>query len=336
MAVGYRTSDSIDFNEIWYGLISVVDQYQTVSLPFLESLAMRQGRQIMKYAISESNGFQRLGPGERPDRKLVTIATMYPFVEKFGYGVGTDLDTMRMGAARDIMLDIARPVKEDPEHVLIQMLKTMMLDPGTNNQRYGWWNGEFAPEELITAPPRFQQNAFSSGHTHYLTSVSPGAISLADFNAVKQTIKHHGYMGSIIAFINSREVQALEDLAAFTQSSIIRSGISDQVAISGLSGVFQMGGVTFHPTEMMPAGYMLFVEAGGMESDRPLIMFEPEGMSGLNLFPGPIQDYPLVESFYERWMGFKVWRRGAGVALQINTPDSPGVYDDPTFVELGV
>ena len=335
MAVGYRTSDLIDFNEIWYGLVSVYDQYQTVSMPVIESLVMRMGRQIMKYALSESNGFQRLGPGERPDRKLVTIATMYPTVEKFGYAVGTDLDTLRMGAAKEIMLDVARPIKEDPEHVFVQMLKTMMINPGSLNQGYGWWNGQFAPEEKLTAPPRFQQNTFSSNHTHYLTSLNPGAISLADFTAIKQTIKHHGNNGPIVAFINSQEVQALEDLASFTQSAIIRSGISDMVAISGFQDRFQLQGVTFHATEMMPAGYMLFVEGNNQEADRPLIMFEPDNMSGLNLFPGPNDNYPLVEAFYERWMGFKVWRRGAGVALQISEPDTADVYDDPVFVEAG-
>ena len=103
MPAGYRTMDGIDLNDIWYGgagIQAAVDLYRSVELPVITSLAMPWPEQLMKYGISQKNGFQVLGPGQRPDRKTVDIATVYPTVTKYGYATGTDLDTLRRSAQR--------------------------------------------------------------------------------------------------------------------------------------------------------------------------------------------------------------------------------------------
>src|SRR5687768_7520067 len=120
MPPGYRTMDGIDFNDIWYGgagISAAVDMYRRVDVPVIAGLATPWPETIMKYGISEKNGFQVLSPGQRPDRKLITIATQYPTVTKYGYGVGTDLDTLRRSTGREVLLDLNRPMLEDPENV---------------------------------------------------------------------------------------------------------------------------------------------------------------------------------------------------------------------------
>lgn len=334
MAAGYRTMDGIDLNDIWYsgaGILAAVDMYRQVELPLITGLAMPWPENLMKYGIGERNGFQVLGPGERPDRKLVTIATVYPDVRKYGYGVGTDLDTLQRSTGREIMLDMNRPMQEDPENVLTNMLKVMMTNPGTGNAGYGFWNGQFAAEEKLDSPPKYQQRVFAASHNHYLVSITPGSIALEDITAAKETVRHHGHNGQLLGFVNSEGVQALENLALFTSSSIIRSPITDSVALQGFPDVFQLLGIMWHVSELIPSGYFLIVEGNGPEPLRPLIMFEPANMRGLRLHPGPMNDYPMIESFWDRWMGFKVFHRGAGVAVQYSTPAAPGVYDSPTF-----
>jgi len=330
MPIGYVTTDQIDFNEIYYGQVQpAVDMYRQVSLPMITALATPWPEQIMKYGLSEKNGYQVLSLGERPLRKTVQEATMYPRVTKYGYGIGSDLDTMRRSTSRQLQMAINRGFAEDSENVLLQFLKVLMTDPGTSNAGYGLYNGQFAAEEILTAPPRFQNNTFAAGHTHYY-GTNNATLALAHITAAKQTIRHHGNMGSLAGFINSVQQQALEDLASFTQSSIIRSPISDSVAVSGFSEVFQLLGVTWHVTEMIPSGYMAIVETSGDETRRPMVMYEPANMRGLNLMPGPMNDYPLVESFFERWFGVKVANRGAGVAIQIVASTT---YTNPTFNE---
>ena len=331
MAKGYRTMDSIDLNDIWYGgagIAAAVDLYQSASMPLIDALAMPWPEQIMKYGISERNGFQVLGPGERPDRKIITVATSYPVVTKYGYGVGTDLDTLQRSTGREIMLDMNRPMQEDPEHVLTRFLSKMMTTPGTSNAGYGFWNGQFAAEEQLTAPPRYQQQTFAANHTHYVTSITASALVLNDLINLKQTIRHHGNTGAVLGFINSDTVQVLEKLAAFTASSLIRSPITDAVAVQGFTDAFQLLGVTYHVSELIPANYVLMVESGG-DTDKPLIMYEPAAMRGLRLHPGPMNDYPLIESFWDRWFGLKVFRRGSGAAMWFGAHS--GTYVSPTF-----
>lgn len=325
--------DGIDLNDIWYGgagIAAAVDLYRQAELPLIEALAMPWPEQIMKYGVSERNGFQVLGPSERPNRKLITIATVYPRVTKYGYGVGTDLDTLQRSTGREVLLDMNRPMQEDPEHVLTRFLQVMMTDPSTNNAGYGFYNGQFATEEKITAPPRYQQQTFAASHSHYMTSTTNSALVLKDLIAMKQTIRHHGNMGPLIAFVNSDTVQVLENLAAFTTTSIIRSPISDQVSVQGFNEMFVMLGITFHVSELVPANYVLVVESSaGAEAGRPLIMFEPAQMRGLRLHPGPMNDYPLIESFWDRWLGLKVFQRGAGAVMFYGVHNAS--YTSPTF-----
>ena len=331
MPQGYRTMDGIDLNDIWYGgagIAAAVDLYRSVELPLITALAMPWPEQIMKYGISQKNGFQVLGPSERPNRKTVDMASMYPTVTKHGYGVGTDLDTLQRSTGREVMIDQNRPMQEDPENVLMQFLQVMLsgADAQTNNSLYSFYNGQFSAEEKVTAPPQYQQNVFTSNHSHYFAK--SGGLASTDFTDIKQTIREHGHKGNILAFLNSTAVQALEDLAAFTQASIIRSPITDQVAVMGFNDVFTVWGITFHSTEMVPNNYIVFSETATAETGRPLVMYEPANMRGLRLHPGPMNDYPLIESFWDRWFGVKVFQRGAGAALYYGVS---GTYATPTL-----
>ncbi len=331
MPQGYRTMDGIDLNDIWYGgagIAAAVDLYRTVELPLITALAMPWPEQIMKYGISQKNGFQVLAPSERPNRKTVDLAAMYPVVNKYGYGVGTDLDTLQRSTGREVMIDQNRPMQEDPENVLMQFLQVMLSGPDamSSNSLFSYYNGQFAAEEKITAPPQYQQNVFTAGHSHYFAK--SGAMAATDFTDIKQTIREHGHKGNILAFLNAESVQALEDLASFTQSSIIRSPITDQVAVFGFNDVFSIWGITFHQTEMVPDHYVMFSETATAETGRPLVMYEPANMRGLRLHPGPMNDYPLIESFWDRWFGVKVLQRGAGAALYFGVS---GTYATPTL-----
>lgn len=332
MPPGYTTMDSIDLNDIWYGgagIANAVDLYRSVELPLINSLALPWPEQIMKYGIGAKNGFQVLAPSERPNRKMVDIATSYPTVTKYGYGVGTDLDTLQRSTGREVMMALNRPMQEDPENVLMRFLEVMLAgaDAQTNNSMYSFYNGQFAAEEKITAPVQYQQQVFNANHTHYIAK--SGALAATDFTDLKQTIREHGHKGNLVAFLNSTAVQALEDLASFTQAAIVRSPLTDQTAVQGFNDVFQAWGITFHSTEMMPNNYILVVETAQAETGRPLIMYQPANMQGLRLHPGPMNDYPLIESFWDRWMGVKVFQRGAGAVLYYGVS---GTYATPTLV----
>jgi hypothetical protein len=330
MPVGYRTIDQIDLNDIWYGgagIAAAFDLYQAVDLPILNSIAMMHDETIMKYGLSERNGFQPLGPGERPNRKYVQTAIITPAVQKYGYAVGTDIDTLLRSSGKEIQMDMDRPFKEDPEFLLTEMIRMTLLDPGVNNVGYGWYNGQFAPEEGITAPPRFMQRTFLANHTHYLTTTT-ASLQLSDLTMLKTHIRHHGNQGQLVAFCNSTVRQTLENLAAWT-GNIIRSPISDEVAVHGFGDTFLLLGIQFYVTEMMPDNYILCMVASGVESERALIMFEPANMKGLTIWPGTWHSsYPLIDATVSRTFGLKIIRRGAGAVLFIT---GTGTYTPPVI-----
>lgn len=329
MTPGYVTTDNIDLNELWYGPIAqIADMYKFVDLPIIGQLIQVRDLSLMKYYIAEKNGYEVIALDTRPGMKKLKEAAMYaPLPLKFAYGVGAGLDSIRLATSRMVMASIDRGFREDAENMLIQVLKKVMTEPGTANAGYGLYNGEFSTEEVITTPPQYGQNTFAANHTHYYRT-GAATIALSDITAAKQTIRHHGHMGRLVGLINSNVVRTLENLALFTASTLTRSPISDQVSVFGFTDRFQLLGVEWLASENIPDGYFVMVELNEAGEDRMIVQFEPPQLGGLRLMPGPVNNYPLVESFFERFANWKIWRRGAAVSVQIATA---GSYTNPTF-----
>lgn len=326
MQAGFVTIDSVDLNELWYAAVQGVDTYQEVQMPILSQLIRYHDMTLFKYGLSERNGYQIIGLDTRPDHRRVAEAAMYaPLPTKFAYGVGAGLDSIRLMTGRQIRMAIDRGFKEDPESMIRQILKVLMTDPGTNNAGYGLFNGQFAAEEKITAPPAYQMNTFAANHNHYYTAA---AFTLEVITAGKQTIRHHGAGGTIAGLVNSDMVRQFENLAAWTANPRIPTKISDMVAVLGIKDQWTQLGVEWFSTEMIPDDYILMVEVSGVEDQRPIVQFEPPNLRGLRLMPGPMNDYPIVESFFERFAGWKIWKRGAGVCIQITADPT---YTSPSF-----
>ncbi len=80
-------------------------------------------------------------------------------------------------------------------------------------------------------------SAFTTAHTHYNASGgSTGSFALSYITAAKQHLKHHGYGGRFIGFINSDMTQKIEDAAAWTTTNLPASKVIDNVAIEGFAG----------------------------------------------------------------------------------------------------
>lgn len=82
---------------------------------------------------------------------------------------------------------------------------------------------------------------------------------------------------------------------------------------------------------MIPAGYFAVVASGATDSTDNVVarrMHPSPGWQGLLHIPGHWQNYPLVESFFQRGLGCGTRHPGAAVVVQLA---ASGPYEPPTI-----
>jgi hypothetical protein len=193
-----------------------------------------------------------------------------------------------------------------------------------------------------TVPPAYKGTTFAGTHTHYLTS-GGATIDPGDLSAIEDHLYHHGYRHSLgyrlLLLVNRQEGVIVRTFKAGVASSLYdfipvgpgfgggvylpaNSGIVDrptQIApVDGVIGTY--GPWTVVEEDYIPAGYVFALASGGEKNiGNPIGIrqhLRPE-LRGLRLMPGPGQDYPLTDSFYQHGLGTGVRHRGAGVVMQI-------------------
>lgn len=207
---------------------------------------------------------------------------------------------------------------------------------------YPFYNGDG------TVPPSFKNNTFNGNHTHYLTS-GAATIDSGDLDAIEEHMTHHGYgtqMGSrLILLANRTEVATIRSFRVANGDSFdfipAQGGPSLLLPGTGVLGAqapstFQ--GLTVAGTygnwivieeDYVPSGYVVgFATGGTMQATNPVGFREhaSAGLRGLRLVKGRDNDYPLIDSFYQRGFGTGVRHRGAGVVMEITADAS---YDIP-------
>jgi hypothetical protein len=326
MAQGFLTIDGVDYNEVWYGLLPVIDRYNERDRTDIETiLANRNDERLKKYVLKSSNGFKKLGEVEHPDRQKVEWGKMVKMTTKYGSAYGYDLDFLKDATADDIKRTQADILEQDRE-----MIKSLLLETCLTNSTNGFYNAAFDTLEGISAPPSYGQNTFLSTHTHYITA---GATTLSFNNCttIRNHIEEHGAPSTLVGFINGEDSGNIVNAMAPTTSTVyVSNPLTDSVITTGLIGNF--GGINWVRTALMPAGYVLVVGTNpGVDNQKPVTIIHPTNASfrGLKLIEGNLPTFPLINSYFLHWATAKVVHRGNGVACQLTANAS---YTDPTFV----
>ena len=82
------------------------------------------------------------------------------------------------------------------------------------------------------------------------------------------------------------------------------------------------GNVLIVQEDLIPAGYVVLAATGGPDNlQNPVGLREHANASlrGLRLVKGPVADYPLIDSFYNRGFGTGIRQRGGAAVMQITT-----------------
>jgi len=196
-------------------------------------------------------------------------------------------------------------------------------------------------------PPEYDDFTHLGTHTHFLFSAGV-AFALADITAMEDHLIHHGYgditdngAGGDLVLHAGRA--AVKQVRAFTgyipapTASIVSEFANSGVLVGrrpGGPGTIQgyLGQFAVVENTAIPSGYVLGLATGGaFATQNPVGMRVHKNPSarGLRLNPGR-NDYPLMDSYYDGYVGGGVRHRGAAVITYEDT-GAGAAYVDPTF-----
>jgi len=327
MGKGYMTKDGIDYNQIWNNfIIPGVDRYNEVDKTDLEALlALWDDEQIKRYPVLSGNTFRKLADVEPNDRtKPLPYGTFQGLSEKFGTGFSYDENYLKDAKEQDIISYQANLLQQDRDNIKTELLRVCMY-----SSIDGFWNGSFASDEGIIAPPKYGSNIFAASHTHYIIA-GMTAIDLGFCTTVRKHIREHGFAEDLVGFINSTDEEAVIKMLMPTSSAVkVSNPLTDQVAIEGY--INRAGGINWVATELMPEGYGLVIATNpGVSYRKPVRLIYPTNVSfrGLRILPGSNPDWPIKDAYYSRFLGAKVFHRAAGLAFKLV---STGSYTNPSI-----
>jgi len=192
-------------------------------------------------------------------------------------------------------------------------------------------------------PPDYDIFSFDGNHTHYLES---GGASFAQVDVVtmEDDLRSHGYGdnavggagGEILLFLPRDlmvKARAFDDFIPAVTSQVAEildhGGIIIGQRPTGagwrIEGTIRRTALI--ESTAIPAGFCIAMATGGQLSPQNVLSIRQHAnptARGLRLNPGR-SDYPLLDSFYDAYMGGGVKHRGAAICME----ETAGAYADP-------
>jgi hypothetical protein len=224
---------------------------------------------------------------------------------------------------------------------------------GTNYNVYPFYNNDG------TVPPSYKTYTHTSTHQHYITS-GAATVDSGDLDALELHLVHHGFgrqNGSqLILMANRTETATIRSFRVSTGSAfdfvpsagqppwllptvtggVVYPGSAAAGSMgaapnnwNGLNCIGQYGPWWVIEEDYIPTKYLFGFATGGQNvTNNPVGIREHQNaaLRGLRLVKGRDNDYPLVDSFYNRGFGTGIRQRGAGVCMEITADAS---YDIP-------
>jgi hypothetical protein len=213
---------------------------------------------------------------------------------------------------------------------------------------YKFYNGD------AEVPPTYKTNTFTAPHNHYLTTHGiSGSNTLvpATLDGMQTQLDHHGYGVdngyNHVLWVNPQEEAIIRTFRVatgatwdFLQTAPYGGGIvqaTDTRIVGQPTGTYRGQTGTYGPwhvvkEDYIPAGYLVGLVSGGVDNiGNPIGLREHKNprYRGLKVLPGNNNDYPLIESFFQRGIGTGIRHRGAGVLCQVTSSDTytiPAIY----------
>lgn len=209
-----------------------------------------------------------------------------------------------------------------------------------------------------TVPPAYKHYTFAGTESHYLAS-GAATVDSGDLTEMRNKLTQKGYGrdngSTLILLVNSAQLATIRTFRVSTGAAydfvaapggapwllptntggvVTPQGSAVPSVVNGLNVAGVWGDWVIVEEDYIPAGYMLgFATGGALNAQNPVGIREHAnpGLRGLRLVKGRDNDYPLIDSFYNRGFGTGVRHRGAGVVMQIR---ATGSYEVPAAYAL--
>lgn len=197
-----------------------------------------------------------------------------------------------------------------------------------------------------TVPPNYKTNTFTSTHTHYMVS-GAATVDSGDLDDLVEALSEHGYSSAngvqLVICLSSKEGKEVrkfriasgdtydfipaqdEPLDLILNPGQSVAGQRPAGTHKGLKVIGKYGSTIVVEDDLFPPGYVMIFGTGGKNNlNNPVGMRQHQNpsMQGLRLVKGPDNDYPLVDSFYQRGFGTGIRQRGGAAVVQIKASGS--------------
>jgi hypothetical protein len=338
------TTDGVDYNDLWTEFQESVRLQNAQRQLIIDFLTFPVTNNIETVAQLSSAEFERASEYGEP-RGIRRKPTSFSLGFDFGwYDLAARYTWQFLADASASQVQAINSAAIDADNRLVFRLVLSALY--TNVNRETDIDGNVVAVKALynadgTVPPSYKSNTFDGTHNHYLTSGAATIVS-ADLDDMFEHLRHHGYSSEngvqIIVAVNSREGKEIrkfrvadgdtydfipsqgEPQDRILEATQTVSGGRVPATYRGLRAIGTYGDMLILEDDLFPAAYVLAVGSGGeMNLNNPVGIREHANASlrGLRLVKGRDNDYPLIDSFYNRGIGTGIRQRGGAVVMQI-------------------
>jgi len=360
-----QTVDGRSLNELWTDYQAALAQYNADRDRLLASLTFNVTQVIEDvFQGGDVANFERASEFGVPVGIRAAVPTYFSLGYQFDWwDLAVRYTWMFLADADSRQVDIlANMAMEADNRLMFNWIMSAIFNNVTrvaniNNQNYNVfpiYNGD------ATVPPRYKNNVFGAAHQHFLASGAATVDSgdLTGSGSMYDHLQHHGYSwqegSSIILLVNSAQMPVIRAFRAglgspaaeydfitaqgaptwtLSDDDIInlidRPTASPPGSFGGLTVEGRYGPILVVVDDSIPTGYMVMFASGGTLNARNLVGVREHAntsLRGLRLVKGPDNDYPLIDSYYQRGFGTGIRQRGAAVVMKITA----GAYTIPT------
>jgi hypothetical protein len=351
-----QTADGFDLNSIWGEFQAAVAAINAARQTIVDLLTFPVTQNIERVPQISSAQFEKASEygeprGIRPSGAYFNLGydfEWYDLAARFTWKFLADATASQVEAINSMALEADN-----------QLVFTKVMDALYNkNNREADINGQIVPVYALynadgTVPPAYKTNTFTGSETHYLTS-GAATIESEDLDVLYSKLRMKGYSAENgvphVLLVNPAEgavirtfrvatgatydfIPAQGQPGAWVDANMTLVGANaPSSTYQGLNVIGRYGHILVVEDDLFPVGYVTLLGSGGRANlNNPVGIREHANaaLRGLRLVKGPIADYPLIDSFYQRGFGTGIRQRGGAVVMQIT---ASGTYTNPTIL----